>query len=239
MAYTKIDVKCPLLKQGVHYLTSDYKTRNKKRKHSGMDFIGKNYACDHIIAIEKGIVATSKYSITAGYYVEVDHGNGYVSRYLHMKKGSILVKKGDKIIKGQVLGYMGNTGASAGAHLHFGMRLNGIDVDPLDFLNGTVNLLEAKSINEFTKGNYKALETMNVRSGAGTKFPNVKVKDLTSDGRKHATSKSLNAKAQYKKGTTFTALEIIDNGKNGIWAKTPSGFICIKGSSGKIYCEKK
>ncbi len=137
MAYTKLSVKCSVLKNGVHYLTSDYKTRNKKRPtHSGMDMIGKGYACDYILAIEKGTVITAKYSITAGYYVEIKHDNGIISRYLHLKKKSMKVKKGDKVSKGQIIGYMGNTGASRGAHLHFGVKSNGKHVDPKPYLIG-------------------------------------------------------------------------------------------------------
>lgn len=146
MAYTKLSVKCPVLKQGVHYLTSDYKTRNKKRPtHGGMDMIGKDYACDYIIAIDGGKVVTSKYSTSAGYYVEIKHDNGAISRYLHMKKGSLTVKKGDTVAKGQTLGYMGNTGNSSGAHLHFGVKVNGNNVDPKPYLMGE-KTFEAKKV---------------------------------------------------------------------------------------------
>lgn len=139
MAYKKIDVKCPVLKQGVHYLTSDYGYRTLKGKksfHSGVDLIGKGYACDYIIAIDGGKVITSKYSTSAGYYVEIKHENGVISRYLHMKKGSLAVKKGDTVTKGQTLGYMGSSGNSTGAHLHFGIKENGNNVDPKPYLMG-------------------------------------------------------------------------------------------------------
>lgn len=89
----------------------------------------------------------------------------------------------------------------------------------------------------YTTGNYVTLSDMKVRAGAGTDCRWKKVKELTADGKKNATSKNLNANAVYKKGTVFTALQIIN--KNGVWAKTPSGYICIKGTSGKVYCKKK
>ena len=89
----------------------------------------------------------------------------------------------------------------------------------------------------YTKGTYITLENMKVRTGAGTNHKQKKVKELTADGKKNATSQSLNAYAVYKKGTVFTALEIIN--ENGVWAKSPSGYICIKGASGKVYCKKK
>lgn len=141
MAYTKLEVKNNVLRRGYHLLTSDYKTRNKKRpNHSGIDMIGENKTPDFIIAIEKGTVITSKYNISMGYYVEIEHENGVVSRYQHMKKGTIIVKKGEKVSKGQVIGYMGNTGMSTGAHLHLSILINKKVVDPLPYLKGEKTL---------------------------------------------------------------------------------------------------
>jgi len=91
---------------------------------------------------------------------------------------------------------------------------------------------------EYTIGNYITLEDMNIRSGAGYKYPIKKVKDMSANGRKHATSTNLNSNAAYKKGTEFTAQEIIKNG-NEYWAMSPSGYVCLKGASGKVYCKKK
>ena len=79
---------------------------------------------------------------------------------------------------------------------------------------------------------------MNLRSGAGIKYAIKKVKNMSASGRKHATSTNLNANAEYKKNTEFTAQKIIPLG-NEIWAKSPSGYICLKGASGKVYCKKK
>lgn len=91
-------------------------------------------------------------------------------------------------------------------------------------------------VNNYPTGNYKTNANMNVRTGAGTNYPNKKVKDLTADGKKHATSSDPNANAVYKAGTVFTAQQIIN--QNGVWAKTPSGYVCIKGASGTVYCTK-
>ena len=88
----------------------------------------------------------------------------------------------------------------------------------------------------YSKGNYKTLGNMNVRTGAGTNYAIKKVKDLSTDGKRNATSTNLNANAVYKTGTVFTAIEIIN--ENGVWAKTPSGYVCIKDVSGKVYCSK-
>lgn len=88
----------------------------------------------------------------------------------------------------------------------------------------------------YTTGDYKTLTEMNVRTGAGTNYRIKKVKELTSDGKKNATSKNPNANAVYKKGTVFTALKIEKKG-NDYWAKTPSGYICIQQGKNK-YCKK-
>ena len=135
-----IQVKNKVLKNGVHYITSDYKTRNSSRpNHNGIDLVshnGKITTTDEIVAIEEGVVTISTYSSSAGYYVQIKHANGYATRYLHMAKGSLKVKKGDKVTKGQVLGYMGNTGNSRGAHLHFDVNDSKNYVDPLPYLMG-------------------------------------------------------------------------------------------------------
>lgn len=89
---------------------------------------------------------------------------------------------------------------------------------------------------EYKTGNYKTLYNMNVRTGAGTNYSVKKVKDLTADGKKNATNTNPDANAVYKTGTIFTALQIIN--QNGVWAKTPSGYVCIKGTSGTKYCTK-
>lgn len=81
-------------------MTSDYKTRNAGRtSHNGIDLIGKNKNADYVVAIADGKVITSKYSSSAGYYVEIRHFNNYVSRYMHMVKDSITVSKGEYVKK--------------------------------------------------------------------------------------------------------------------------------------------
>lgn len=104
------------------------------------------------------------------------------------------------------------------------------------FIYPPIEFEAEKPKNTYTKGNYVTLTAMKVRTGAGTGYRQKKVKELTPDGKKNATSTNLNANAVYKSGTVFTALEIINN--NGVWAKTPSGYICIKDSK-QTYCKKK
>ena len=78
---------------------------------------------------------------------------------------------------------------------------------------------------------------MYVRCGAGTNFGVKRVRDLTEDGKKHATSTNPDAYAVYKKGTRFTCYELVDLGK-GLWARTPSGYVCVIGKSGTVYSKE-
>ena len=69
---------------------------------------------------------------SAGYYVNINHGDGYVSRYLHMTH--FVVSAGQKVSAGQLLGYMGSTGKSTGPHLHFSIYYNGSSQNPADYI---------------------------------------------------------------------------------------------------------
>jgi murein DD-endopeptidase MepM/ murein hydrolase activator NlpD len=64
--------------------------------------------------------------------IEIDHGNGLVSRYAHASK--LLVKEGDLVVRGQEIARVGTTGRSTGPHLHFEVRLNGVPQNPARFL---------------------------------------------------------------------------------------------------------
>ena len=88
------------------------------------------------------------------------------------------------------------------------------------------------------KGDYKVISPRYVRTGAGTEYPIKKVKDLTKDGQKHCTSKNPNAKAQYQSGTIFTNQKSVKASNGSIWAKTPSGYVCLTSSKGTMYCSK-
>lgn len=77
-----------------------------------------------ILAAQGGIVTVSKYNASYGNYCMISHGNGQVTLYAHMKQRP-LVKEGQSVKKGQVIGYVGTTGSSTGNHLHFELRVNG------------------------------------------------------------------------------------------------------------------
>lgn len=98
--------------------------------HRGLDFAGR--AGSQVVAVASGVVTFSKERFGYGRTVEINHGNGYVTRYAHNQKA--LVKVGETVQKGQAIALMGSTGRSTGPHLHFEVLRNGRAVDPLHFV---------------------------------------------------------------------------------------------------------
>lgn len=70
----------------------------------------------------------------AGNYTRIRHANGMITEYMHQSKFAN-IKIGQKVKRGQLIGYVGNTGASYGAHLHFGVIVNNINKDPLNYVD--------------------------------------------------------------------------------------------------------
>ena len=97
--------------------------------------IGLDYACrrgDPLYAADNGVVTIAGWHGGYGILIELNHGNGFVTRYGHFD--SIAVGCGQAIYQGQLLGYCGSTGYSSGAHLHFEVRHNGAPQDPQAYL---------------------------------------------------------------------------------------------------------
>ncbi len=97
---------------------------------------GNDYAAPEgtpIYAAAAGTVISAGYAGEAGYRVVINHGNGLVTRYMHMYKQP-LVKAGQKVQKGQHIGGVGSTGRSTGNHLHFQVEENGTPVNPSKYL---------------------------------------------------------------------------------------------------------
>ena len=85
-----------------------------------------------IYATRAGTVDTASYNSSAGYYVQINHRDGYRSIYMHMTHYT--VRAGQSVKQGQVIGYCGSTGASTGPHLHFGISYNGSYVNPANYI---------------------------------------------------------------------------------------------------------
>ncbi len=99
----------------------------KVKYHSGVD-IAVNYGTNVYASGAGKVYATGYDEAGYGYYVMVEHGNGYVSLYGHLSK--ILVSTGQQVSKGQVIALSGNSGRSTGPHLHAELRRNGERVSP-------------------------------------------------------------------------------------------------------------
>ncbi len=85
-----------------------------------------------IIAVMDGRVVSTRFEGGFGWTICMEHRDNFFTRYAHCFK--ILIKEGDYVKKGQVIGLVGNTGTSTGNHLHFEIRYNDIPLNPLDFL---------------------------------------------------------------------------------------------------------
>ena len=99
--------------------------------HRGLD-IGGVYGA-RIVASLPGTVSEAGYNASRGNYVAIDHGGGIETYYMHCSK--LLVKKGDKVLQGTVIGLVGSTGISTGPHVHFSVKENGNHVDPLKYVS--------------------------------------------------------------------------------------------------------
>jgi len=99
--------------------------------HKGIDIAAK--AGNPIIAPADGIVAESVNRADMGNYVVLKHKNGISTGYAHMLRSA--VHFGKSVKKGEVIGYVGNSGRSTGSHLHYSVMLNGVQVNPRKYLN--------------------------------------------------------------------------------------------------------
>jgi len=99
--------------------------------HAGVDFAGPKGST--VVAVATGVVSFVGEKMGYGNVVEVNHGNGYVTRYAHNAQN--LVKVGETVQKGDPLSTIGSTGRSTGPHLHFEVLRDGRQVDPMAFIN--------------------------------------------------------------------------------------------------------
>jgi len=117
------------------FLSSSYGWRrnpvtHRYAMHEGLDFAAPSGT--PILAASGGVVLESRFQSGYGNTVEVDHGDGMITRYAHASK--LLVKPGELVSRGQQIALVGSTGQSTGPHLHFEVRLEGQPLDPRLFL---------------------------------------------------------------------------------------------------------
>jgi murein DD-endopeptidase MepM/ murein hydrolase activator NlpD len=105
----------------------------RRAMHTGTDFAGRAGA--DVLSVAAGIVTEAGPRFGYGMVVEINHGNGYVTRYGHNAR--VLVKPGDKVNKGQRIALIGSTGRSTGPHVHFEVLFNDKVVNPTEYIEAS------------------------------------------------------------------------------------------------------
>ena len=128
-----------------YYLSSKFGARRDpftKRwaDHKGIDMAG--WHKTPIMSGGAGVVVKAEKKGSFGLYVEIDHGNGFISKYGHLSK--IKVQKGDKVSDNQIIGLMGSTGRSVSTHLHYEIWFNDKPIDPLKLIKAAKNVQKIK-----------------------------------------------------------------------------------------------
>ena len=109
---------------------------NKSRKmHSGMDFTAPRGTPVYAASDGKIIRADSR-STGYGKHIRIDHGFGYITLYAHLNKYN--VKRGQKVKKGDVIGFVGSTGRSQAPHLHYEVQIDKKRVNPINYFLGNL-----------------------------------------------------------------------------------------------------
>lgn len=122
------------------YLTSGFGMRNHpvtggRRAHKGIDLAGPTGTPIHAAA--DGIISRADWFSTYGLYVSIEHGGEIQTRYAHMSR--LNVAKGQRVRKGDVIGFIGSTGRSTGPHLHYEVRISKRAVNPIPYMQAEQN----------------------------------------------------------------------------------------------------
>ena len=228
-----------VLKSGKCEITQGY----NNNIHGGIDIVREGYRLDNIVAHSSGTVVqvinnsnenTPNDSTNPGNMVRIDHGNGYQTRYLHIAYGTLQVKVGDQVKKGQILGYMGDTGNSYGKHLHFEVLKDNKKIDPTIYLendlpnNNIVNIYyrvrtqkhgwlpEVKNLEDYAGYENSPITDVSIRVDKGSLKYRVHVKGGTwlTYVTGHNIADSINGYAG--NGKIIDAIEIYYNTPNNI-----------------------
>lgn len=121
-------------------LTSSYGMRThpilrQRRAHKGIDLAAPTGS--PVYATADGIVSRAEWFSSYGNYIQIEHGSELHTRYGHLS--GYAVREGDRVRKGDLIGYVGSTGRSTGPHLHYEVRVAGEAVDPTPYLSGDMS----------------------------------------------------------------------------------------------------
>ena len=129
-----------------------YKTR---KFHAGMDFSAKSGTPIYATGDGK-ILKVRKSKRGYGNHVKIDHGYGFVTLYAHMTK--YIVRKGQKVKRGEVIGYVGSTGKSVAPHLHYEVHKDGRKINPVNFYYNDLNPDEYEKMLEISSQNNQSFD---------------------------------------------------------------------------------
>lgn len=132
-------------------LTSGYGMRNhpvlrKRRRHKGVDLAAPTGT--PVYATADGMIGRADWFSSYGLYISIDHGADMETRYAHLSK--LAVAAGERVRKGDLIGYVGSTGRSTGPHLHYEVRVDGVAVDPIPYMVDRTPQVAARNASELT-----------------------------------------------------------------------------------------
>jgi murein DD-endopeptidase MepM/ murein hydrolase activator NlpD len=139
----------PLSNEDLTYLHTTYGMRKHPilgywRDHKGLDFTAPQGS--PIYATGDGTIEEAHFSDSYGQVVYIDHGFGFETRYAHMTE--FIVKKGERVKRGQIIGYVGNTGLSYSTHLHYEVLFKGHQINPINFFQRDLSNKEYEKLVE-------------------------------------------------------------------------------------------
>ena len=219
-----------LLKNHKNQITQPY----KKGVHNGIDLVGYKSQTCWLKAHSDGVVVdarnnynkTDKTGNSYGNYVKIKHNDGYYTLYAHIKYSTVEVKVNQKVKQGDLIGYMGNTGHSNGAHLHWEVRNEKDEkIDPTPYL-------EKDLPSEWTKGTYELLKSKYIRTSPKVANNYVLVKECMSSVKSKLTSTKPNNKARFKIGVNVKLTKFEYDSKGNLWGKMINSWICVKDKTG-------
>ena len=138
----------PIRKEDLSRMASGYGWRSDpftkaRKKHNGMDFTAPTGT--PIYATGNGKIKSADNTASGfGEHIEIDHGYGYKTIYAHLSKYN--VKRGQYVNRGDLIGFVGNTGRSVGPHLHYEVHKNGKPINPINFYYGNLTPEEFKEM---------------------------------------------------------------------------------------------
>ncbi|MEM6907290.1 MAG: M23 family metallopeptidase [Pseudomonadota bacterium] len=116
-------------------MTSGYGMRRhpvlkRRKKHNGVDIAAPTGT--PVYATADGLVGRADWFSSYGLYISIDHGGDLETRYAHLSR--LAVAAGERVNKGDIIGYVGSTGRSTGPHLHYEVRVDGLAVNPIPYM---------------------------------------------------------------------------------------------------------